>query len=104
MERGVVDRLTIIIEVKGCWGGKVLQEMESQLVDRYTKVNGVAYGLYIVGYYMCAEWHDTDPRKARTPNKTMLEFRDYIENQAKEIKEKKSFVENVRAFVLDLSI
>ena len=43
------DRISVIIEAKGCWNTGVMTAMETQLVKRYLKDNPSSNGLYLVG-------------------------------------------------------
>ncbi len=53
---GIVDVITAIIEVKGCWNPELNKAMETQLVNRYLKESGCEHGLYLVGWFNCAQW------------------------------------------------
>jgi hypothetical protein len=61
---GVHERLSVVIEVKGCWNSGVLEAMKTQLVDRYLRDNKCAHGLYLVGWFIGDGWSDSDGRKA----------------------------------------
>jgi hypothetical protein len=61
---GVSDRVSVIIEVKGCWNKKDLDTaMATQLVGRYLKDNRCQYGLYLIGWFNCDKWDESDTRK-----------------------------------------
>lgn len=47
---------SLTIEVKGCWNKDLNTAMRSQLVDRYLASTGEAVGLYLVGWFVCAQW------------------------------------------------
>jgi hypothetical protein len=57
------ERITVIVEVKGCWHKELMTAMEDQLVNRYLKDNTCQYGLYVVGCYCCSQWDAKDPRQ-----------------------------------------
>jgi hypothetical protein len=61
------DALTLIIECKGCWHAELLTAMKTQLVDRYLAESHVTHGVYLVGWYFCERWADTDSRKKCCP-------------------------------------
>ena len=42
--------LTVVIECKGCWNGKLMTELATQLVDKYLTAPNRA-GLYLVAYF-----------------------------------------------------
>lgn len=76
-------RIRVIIEVKGCWHKDILTAMEVQLRDRYLHDNDCRHGLYVVGWFLCPQWDDTDrgEKKARsqmpaTPDAARLLFDD----------------------------
>jgi len=50
------ERLTVVIEVKGCWHPDVCDGMHTQLVDGYLKDLGLTTGLYLVGWFVCDRW------------------------------------------------
>ncbi|GAI34595.1 unnamed protein product, partial [marine sediment metagenome] len=61
------DRVTVIIETKGCWNQELDNAMETQLLNRYLKDNHCQYGLYLVGWFNCDQWSNADYRKKRSP-------------------------------------
>lgn len=77
------DVITVIIEAKGCWHDELMTAMETQLRDRYLNENQCRHGLYLVGWFNCEQWDQTDPRytaKVRRLQKPELE--QFLENQA----------------------
>lgn len=63
---GVYDSITVILEVKGCWNAELEHAMKTQLADRYLKDNRCQHGLYLVGWFYCDQWDNTDNRKKQT--------------------------------------
>jgi hypothetical protein len=59
------DKISVIIETKGCWHEEVLTAMEEQLVNRYLKNNNCQHGIYLVGWYECSKWSSQDHRRAK---------------------------------------
>jgi hypothetical protein len=60
-EYGQVDRLSVIVDVKGCWHPELDHAMERQLVGRYLKDNPSArHGLYLIGWNNCPCWNKKD--------------------------------------------
>jgi hypothetical protein len=51
-----LDRLDLVVEVKGSWNPEVPTALESQLVSRYLRPNGYTYGIYIIGFYSCSKY------------------------------------------------
>lgn len=48
--------ISVIIESKGCWNPELMTAMQSQLHDRYLKLDGEACGIYLVGWFLCDRW------------------------------------------------
>jgi len=57
---GRIDVVTVIVEVKGCWNPGVSKDMQLQLSDRYLRDNPSSDGLYVVGWFRCRQWRDSD--------------------------------------------
>lgn len=74
--------IKVIIEVKGCWHRELNRAMESQLVGRYLQENTSQYGLYLVGWFRCDQWHGDDWRKDATPRISLEEARHQFYAQA----------------------
>lgn len=81
----VYDSVTVIIEVKGCWNDELNHAMKTQLVDRYLKDNRCQHGLYLVGWFNCAQWDDSDSRKRRAPKISLDEAKECFDVQAQEL-------------------
>jgi len=56
------SRITVVIETKCCWYAELHERMERQLANRYLKDTSYHHGLYIVGWYFCPQWNDSDYR------------------------------------------
>lgn len=83
--RGTNDRISAIIEVKGCWHRDLRGAMRSQLRDRYLRENLCRHGLYLVGWYPCQQWEPADLARKRPPFQSREEMRSFLEAQATEI-------------------
>ena len=68
-----VGRLTIVIEVKGCWNAEVRTALQTQLVDSYLAPNGWTHGIYLVGWYICPKWDSASRPLSNRLNATTLE-------------------------------
>jgi len=66
-ESGRVQRISAVIEVKGCWNPDLAHAMKNQLVDRYMTESGINYGIYAVGWFVCPQWDQRDSRYRRAP-------------------------------------
>jgi predicted NACHT family NTPase len=96
------DRVTVVIEVKGCWNRKDLKTaMRAQLLDRYMVQNGHSHGLYVVGWYNCELWDKGDYRKSDAPKWSLEKARAYFGAQAAELSRAGKCV---RSFVIDTSL
>jgi len=97
----IIDTVTVIIEVKGCWHSKLDDAMESQLVNRYLKDNQVQHGLYLVGWFNCDQWDDEDNRKRSAPKASKDEAQAKFDEQAMDLSVGTIVV---KAFVMDASL
>jgi len=92
-------RITVIVEVKGCWHKELKTAMQSQLVGQYMRPNGVEDGLYLVGWFNCKKWNDG--RQKSAPKMSVDEARDFFNRQAAELSQDGL---NVKAVVLDTAL
>jgi hypothetical protein len=100
----VFDRVTVVIEVKGCWNNKLLTAMREQLRDRYLAEGGCRHGLYVVGWFPVEQWDADDYRRGgarRQLPATFDEVRSHFLAQAAELSDG---ARRVRAVVLDCSL
>lgn len=96
----VDDSITVIIEVKGCWHKELDTAMETQLVNRYLQDNTCKHGLYLVAWFNCPQWDDSDYRKRNTPNISLEEAKKQFNRQAESL----SLDVIVKAFVLNTAL
>ncbi len=96
--------LTVVVEVKGCWHKELDKAMETQLVNRYMKENGLACGLYIVGWYVCDKWDDGDYRKKAAMQRSVQNLHKQLLAQAKDITARSDTVSKIEPFILDLTL
>lgn len=95
-------RATVIIEAKGCWNPGVLTAMEDQLVDRYLRDNASRHGLYLVGWFVCPAWKNTDRRLGQVPHASLGEAHTTYGAQAALLSSGGTL--DVRACVLDVTL
>jgi predicted NACHT family NTPase len=81
----ISDMISVIIEVKGSWNDKLEQAMKEQLVDRYLKDNRCQHGLYVIGWFNCAQWDDKDYRKGQIPKLTINEAKVHYDAKARDL-------------------
>lgn len=73
----VLNVISVIIEVKGCWHAELRTAMETQLVQRYLADNRCRHGLYLVGWFYCDQWEKTPKKYA-----SMDDFQQFLNAQA----------------------
>lgn len=72
--------------------------MQTQLVERYLKENRCQNGLYLVGWYNCDYWDNTDDRRRAAPSLEIAEVRARLERQATELSKEGILI---KAFVIN---
>jgi hypothetical protein len=97
----ISDKIATVIEVKGCWHPRLHQAMKDQLVDQYLKHSGALHGLYLVGWFACDKWDDSDPRKNQQLGRNVEETKKRLKDQAEQLSE--SGV-TIRSHVLDAGL
>lgn len=102
-QRGEIRKLSVVIEVKGCWHEKVKTSMESQLKGQYLHLSASRHGIYLVAWFPQDQWDDDDTRKASARRKcpdlslSVSLFKD----QAKQLSDGEILISS---FVLDCSM
>jgi hypothetical protein len=97
----VVERLSAVIEVKGCWNRGVKTDMEGQLANRYMTDSGIDLGLYLVGWYECMLWDQKDYRWSNRLKLSLQDARGFFAQQAQSLT---IGHQRVRSFVLDVRL
>ncbi|GAG38862.1 unnamed protein product, partial [marine sediment metagenome] len=95
------DRITAIIETKGCWHQELDNAMETQLLNRYLKDNQCQYGLYLVGWFNCDQWSDGDHRKRRAPKLSICEAQIQFDAQASALSQQGTLL---KALVVNIAL
>jgi hypothetical protein len=98
LPEGREERISVIIEVKGCWNPELWTAMKGQLVDRYLAENDCRHGIYLVGWYACDYWNETTSYPPEGRVGTLERARQLLEEQARTLSKEGLAV---RAFVLD---
>ncbi len=98
-EENTFQKVSVIIEVKGCWHQELKKAMKTQLADRYLDENQCKYGLYLIGWFECDAWDNEDSRKEKTPAMTLKKAKDHFHQQAEEVSSQTN--KTIRAFVMD---
>jgi predicted NACHT family NTPase len=95
------DRVSVIIESKGCWNRELKSAMKVQLVDRYLNDNRCSHGMYLVGWFNCPQWDDEDYRKRDAPQITIEKAREIFMTQADELSVNKN---KVTSFIMNTAL
>lgn len=89
------ERLTLVIEVKGCWHPELHTSMEHQLKNRYLSKYKSSVGIYLIGWFYCS--HYNAPQK----HKNKKEFIKKFEEQAMLLSDGSVLIKSI---VLDCAI
>ncbi len=98
-QNSTTKRLTIIIEVKGCWHNELWEAMETQLVKKYLKNNQCQHGIYLVGWFACQYWNDC--KKFNRSSLNIEESRIKLEDQANMLSNKEK---KIKALILNTGL
>lgn len=101
--QGAAERISVIVEVKGCWNSDVQEAMKTQLVERYLFENQCNHDIYVLGWFLCDAWDTADYRKKETPWATLEGARSDLTAQAEGIQQNAPPV-HVCSVVLDCTI
>ncbi|MCW3794426.1 hypothetical protein OM416_22740 [Paenibacillus sp. LS1] len=97
------ETISLIIEVKGCWNDSLKTAMEKQLVSRYMENQHCDYGIYLIGWFLCAGWKDpTDTRLKKTPAMQINDAKQFFSQQAEDLSG--AFNKHVSSYVFDATI
>jgi hypothetical protein len=97
--RDAYDRISLILEAKGCWHARLKKAMQEQLVDRYLIEGGCNCGLYLVGWFNCDQWEKSDWRKKRSPAWALQMAQGFFDDQASQLSRQGKLI---NALVLDI--
>jgi hypothetical protein len=81
---GTSDRLTVVIEVKGCWHRDLLTAMSSQLADQYLS-DAHPFGVYLVAWFGGDRWTTGDGRRADCERRDLDNIRAELAQQAADL-------------------
>lgn len=94
----VLDRVKLIIEVKGCWNRELKTAMKEQLLERYMEESDCHYGIYLIGWFKCAKWGEESGKRKRKPVMTIEEAKCFFDVQATKLTSEKK---KLFAYVMD---
>jgi hypothetical protein len=78
----VYDRLTGVIETKGCWNSALFTALNEQLYRDYMVRLQATVGVYLVGWFDRKKWDPEDSRLRNVPDCTLLEAQVRLDKQA----------------------
>jgi hypothetical protein len=79
---GSYDRITSVIESKGCWNKALYTDLKDQLYGDYMMRLQVAIGIYLVAWFDKAKWDSRDYRRRQAPDLTPLQAQEQLEAEA----------------------
>jgi hypothetical protein len=89
--------VSLIVEVKGSWNQRLLDDMRVQLRDRYLRNNQCRTGVYCVVHFSANSWLETDYRRDRSRSWKIDALRKQLGDQAIAL----SGGTQIRSYVLD---
>lgn len=98
---GRANRVSVIIETKGCWHEDLWSAMRDQLANRYLSHGTCIDGIYLVGWYNCECWDPTDSRKRKAPCISIADALSRLEQQARDLSRD---AKRIEPFVLDCGL
>jgi len=90
-----------IVEVKGCWNDGVERDMKEQLIDDYLMKTGCPAGLYVVGWFGCADRRSCPGRSGLCRRMDPEDARAHLADQASVLSMEKKL--DVRSLVIDIA-
>lgn len=91
----------VIVEVKGCWNRDQKTAMKQQLVEQYLANNDCTRGIFLLAWFVCDIWTQSDPRKGKVPFQNRASAEVFFEAQAERVSIPPL---SVKTFVLDATV
>jgi hypothetical protein len=76
------DRITAVIETKGCWNKALFTALKDQLYDEYMITLRAPVGIYLVGWFDKVKWDPNDPRRGQAPDCALQEAQGRLDAEA----------------------
>lgn len=54
-----LENIALVVENKGCWNNEVRTAVDEQLIGDYLRPNGLTHGIYLVGWFVCEKWDNS---------------------------------------------
>jgi hypothetical protein len=94
-------REKVIIEVKGCWNPDQKTAIAQQLVKQYLTNNDCTRGIFLLAWFVCDLWTQSDTRKRKVQFRVRDSAKRFFAKQAEQLS---VFPISLRTFVLDATI
>jgi len=98
---GALEKVSVIIEVKGCWHAELLTAMRTQLAERYLRQYGCRRGVYLAGWFECPQWDESDTRRSTCCRNSLQDLQRQLTLQAAELSKGEN---RLVALVLDATL
>jgi hypothetical protein len=95
------DKVSVIIETKGCWNAELNEAMQTQLKERYLKEGFCSHGLYLVGWFTCDKWDPDDRRNRRSQRIVLNNLSEQLRNQANTLSQHGTLI---KSYILDATL
>jgi hypothetical protein len=92
--------VTVPIEVKGCWNGGLLTDLNTQLVTDYLPALNAHRGIYVCAWFPLDQW--TDENDSRRRRASQLNRSEVVTTLHRQAEKASSDVIHVSALVLDV--
>jgi hypothetical protein len=91
-------RAKVIVEVKGCWNRDQKTAMKDQLVNRYLAQNDCTHGIFLLAWFVSAQWSRKDRRQLQVKFRSRSDAEQYFKSQATDLS---TGAIRLRAIILD---
>ncbi len=91
----------VVVEAKGSWNPSLETDVENQLRNRYLAHGNIHCGIYLVGWFACANWDSKDWRQRATRKRNRADIATLLEAKALELS---TDGRQIRVLVLDLTM
>jgi len=100
--RATFDNVSLVVEAKGCWNRELQTAMETQLLSDYMLGKSYDHGIYLVGWYCCDAWDDSDSRANQVFSGDVADVRQELEEQAERLSSRHGVY--IRVHILDVRL
>jgi hypothetical protein len=101
-DMAVYQKVTVIVEVKGIWNDELFTAMRTQLADQYLREFHSKSGIYLVGYFNCKQWDETDSRRLQAARRNFDDTKARLLQEAHQIQNELNI--HIEPVLLDVSL